>query len=109
MAFELVAEAGRVLVGALIGGAITAATALPMMNTKLAKLTTEVVSMKESCTTCKTGLDKAVDTLTAKVDAHHEDDDRHYTKASDKLLNDILTRVMRIETRMFSGRPHPED
>lgn len=109
MAYEIVAEAGKMLGSALAGGLVTAASALPYLNSKLTQLTTEVTLMKESNTTYQGGITADLATLRKKVDDHHTDDDKHYTKASDKLLNDILERVMRIESRLFNGHRYSDD
>jgi hypothetical protein len=103
MSSEFFVDAGKIVVSAIVGGALTAATALPMFNIKLTKLAGEVRSMKESCAVCKAGTEKSLTTLDTEVRAHHEDDEKHYTRASDKLMNDILTRVMRIESKLFNG------
>jgi gas vesicle protein len=102
MATEIVAEAGKMILGAVIGGLITAATALPMLNTKLTKLRDEVSTMKETCTTCRSGVTQSLQNLSLDVKHHHEDDEKHYTKASDRMLNDILSRVTRIENSLLA-------
>jgi hypothetical protein len=103
MSSEFFTEAGKVLLGAVIGGALTAATALPVLNTKLAKTTTVITAMKDSCITCRSGFDTTLTTLGEAVRVHHEDDEKHNTKASHILLQDILTRVMRIEDKLVNG------
>ena len=103
MSSEFIAEAGKLLLAALVGGLATSATALPIFNNKLTKVTTELQTLKESCVSCKAAMGNAVEGLSKKVTEHHEDDEKHNNKSSEKLLNDILNRVMRIENRMFNG------
>lgn len=103
MSGEFFAEAIKVGVGALVGGLITAASALPYFNNRLTRITTEVEIMKSGCTACRVSVDKTMEKITESVNDHHSDDERHNSGTSHALLADILARVMRIETRLFNG------
>ena len=103
MSSEFFAEAVKVGIGAIIGGLITAATALPYLNNRLTELHTEVTNMKDGCTTCKASVGKSLEKITDNINTHHADDERHNSGTSHALLADILARVMRIETRLFTG------
>lgn len=103
MSSEFFAEALKVAAGAIIGGLITASTALPYINNRLTKLYTEVDNMKSGCTVCRTSVDKSLEKITDSVNDHHADDERHNSGTSRELLADILARVMRIESRLLNS------
>lgn len=94
---------GETLIGAAIGCLATAAAAMPIYNSKLSKLQEALNGMEKSCVTCKAGVERSIETLAKTVATHHEDDEKHTSKASATILTDILNRVMRIESRLFNG------
>lgn len=103
MSSEFFVDALKIGISALVGGLVTAASALPYFNNKLTKITTEVEIMRSGCTTCKSSVEKSIERINESVNDHHSDDERHNSGTSHALLADILARVMRIETRLFNG------
>jgi len=97
----------QMIISALVGGLVTAVTALPLFNNRLAVLRSEVDSMRNGCTSCRASVEKSIEKLVESVNVHHSDDDRHNNGTNQVLLADILTRVMRIETRLFNGHGKP--
>jgi hypothetical protein len=59
--------------------------------------------MQESCETCRTNVNKSIETAAADMKRHHEDEAKHVSPDSRTILGDILSRVMRIEGKMFNG------
>jgi hypothetical protein len=106
MASEIVVDMIKLAGGILFGGMATAAFTMPYIKSELTELKVEVNAMKVSCTTCKTGVDKTLDTLKGSIDSHHADADKHNNSASEKLLQDIYDRVVRIEGKIFNGTGH---
>lgn len=96
-------DIASMVISALLGGLVTALTALPFFYNRLTKVSTEVDIMRIGCATCRSSVEKNLEKIVESVNTHHSDDERHNSGTSQVLLADILTRVMRIETRLFTG------
>jgi gas vesicle protein len=99
-----VADIVRVVIGAVIGGVVTAASALPYFNNKITKLNEKVENMKSHCASCQASTGEAIKELVTTVQDHHQDDGKHNNSASHTLLLDILNRVTRIESNLINNR-----
>ncbi|MFA5352616.1 MAG: hypothetical protein WC291_00130 [Thermodesulfovibrionales bacterium] len=104
---SLFAEILKIGLAAIAGGVITALGSMPVYNNRITKLTTEVEQMKSGCSMCKSAVDRTIEKMTENITAHHIDSTIHNNAASSLILNDILTRVMRIETRLLTT-PHQQ-
>jgi hypothetical protein len=96
-------DIASMVMSALLGGLVTALTALPFFYNRLTKVSTEVDIMRTGCATCKSSVEKNIEKLVESVNTHHSNDERHNSGSSQVLLADILTRVMRIESRLLTG------
>jgi hypothetical protein len=103
MASEILVDIIKIGAGIVFGGMSTAALAMPYIKGELTELRVEVNTMKTACTTCKTGVDKTLEGLQGSIDEHHRDSNAHNNAASEKLLQDIYDRVVRIENKIFNG------
>lgn len=95
------------LLSAMVGGTVTGIGAYVVLSNKLAEVMTDVKHFKESCTACKTSMDKSIGVIVESMQDHHEDPNKHVTLESRTMLGDILARVMRIESKLFNGSAKP--
>jgi len=96
-------EAFKYVIGGLVGGMFTGGGSFILFNTRLTRLSTKVETMEKNCDGCKTGTATTLELINRDLGNHRADDERHNSMASHQMLLDILSRVMRIETRLFKG------
>ena len=94
---------GQAIITAGVGGLVTAGGGIIYMRVQMEKLKTQVGNVKENCTTCRKDVEKNLDSIHTSINQHHSDADKHNTKSSTSMLEDILKRVTRIEDRMING------